>query len=109
MALTIYNIIKSPIISQKAYRLQAMNKVVFKVDKYANALMIKEAIEKLFNVKVVSVNTQLRKSKRKRVGRILYEGSITKRAYVTLAKGYSINFFEQVGGGSPSAATSELS
>jgi large subunit ribosomal protein L23 len=110
MALTIYNIIKAPVISQKAYRLQAINQVVFKVDKNANAPMIKEATEKLFNVKVISVNTQIRKPKTKRVGRVLHAGSTVKYAYITLAKGYKIDLFDQViGGAAHSSVDSEKS
>lgn len=93
--MTVYDIIKKPVISQKSYRLAGMKQVVFHVNKQANAPMIKKAVEEMFSVKVVRVNTHIKKDKAKRVGRVIHEGKEKKYAYVTLAKGYEINFFEQ--------------
>ena len=95
MAINIYNVIKGPVISNKAYKLNALNKVVLHVHKEANAVMIKEAVEKIFNVKVAKVNTLLSIGKSKRVGRKYIEGSIKKKAYITLKDGYKLSFFDQ--------------
>ena len=95
MALTIYEVIKRPIISQKSYQLANKKQIAFQVDKNANAPLIKKAVEIIFNVKVKKVNTHIRKLKSKRVGRLIYDGPVRKYAYVTLSKGYEINFFEQ--------------
>lgn len=99
MALNKYSIIKGPVISPKAYKLNLENKVVLIVDPRANAPMIKEAVERLFNVKVLKVNTLYRTAKAKKIGRKVIPGGKTKRAYVTLAKGYKINFFDQTTSG----------
>lgn len=87
-------IIKRPIITEKTSDLMAENKYTFAVDRKANKLEIKEAVEKLFNVKVEQVNTLTVKPKRRRVGR--YEGfkSGYKKAIVKLAPGNSIELFE---------------
>ncbi len=95
MALTMYEIIKRPIISQKAYKLSDQKQILFHVDINANAPLVKKAVEQMFEVKVIRVNTHIKKMKSKRVGRIIHAGGTKKYAYVTLAKGYEINFFEQ--------------
>ena len=95
MALTMYEIIKRPVISQKAYKLSDKKQIVFHVDINANSTLIKKAVEQMFEVKVTRVNTHIKKLKSKRVGRIIHSGGTKKYAYVTLAKGYEIDFFEQ--------------
>ena len=95
MALTVYAIIKRPIISQKAYKLSNKKQIVFHVDINANSPLIKKAVEQIFEVKVIRVNTHIKKMKSRRVGRIVHAGGMKKYAYVTLAKGYEIDFFEQ--------------
>ena len=96
MDISIYNVIKGPVISDKAYKANKKNKVVLHVHNAANSVMIKEAVEKFFDVKVDKVNTLIVKGKRRRVGKSFVEGLITKRAYVTLKEGYKIDLFEQV-------------
>lgn len=96
MDLNIFNVIKGPVVSDKAYKTNLKNKIVLHVHKAANSVMIKEAVEKFFNVKVAKVNTLITKGKRRKVGRSFVEGSIAKRAYITLKDGYAINLFEQV-------------
>lgn len=96
MDLNVFNVIKGPVISDKAYKANLKNKLVLHVHNAANSVMIKEAVEKFFNVKVAKVNTLIIKGKRRRVGRTFVDGKITKRAYVTLKDGYKINLFEQV-------------
>jgi len=87
-------VIKRPIITEKTSDLMGENKYTFAVDRRANKLEIKEAVEKLFDVKVLNVNTMNVKPRRHRVGR--YEGfkSGYKKAIVTLAEGNSIELFE---------------
>ena len=98
--LTVYDIIKGPLISDKAYKLnQKHEQLVLKVHPHANKPLIKDAIEKLFNVKVKDVRTLIRKKTK--------AGSVSRRynatpaikkskvAYVTLAEGYSLNLYEQ--------------
>ena len=84
------NIILSPIITDEE------NTIVFKVARYANKIEIKNAIEKLFKVKVLDVRSANIKGKRKRVGRNIGSTPNYKKAYVTLAKGAKIGFFEGV-------------
>ena len=67
-----YEIIKRPIITEKSVKLAETNKYTFEVDKTANKIEIAKAIETIFNVKVVGVNTITVLPKHKRVGR--YEG-----------------------------------
>jgi large subunit ribosomal protein L23 len=86
-----YDVIRSPVITEKATYASEQNKVVFKVSDTATKPQIKAAVEKLFDVKVVSVNTLVRKGKTKRFrGRLGRQGD-AKRAIVTLAEGHSID------------------
>ncbi|MGH6671407.1 MAG: 50S ribosomal protein L23 [Xanthobacteraceae bacterium] len=86
-----YDIVLSPVITEKATNASEHNKVIFKVAMDATKPQIKEAVEKLFDVKVKSVNTLRRRGKWKlfkgRVGR----QSDSKRAIVTLEEGQRID------------------
>jgi large subunit ribosomal protein L23 len=86
-----YDIILSPVITEKATTASENNKVVFKVAPNATKPQIKEAIEKLFDVKVKSVNTLVRKGKIKMSRGRRGEQSDVKRAVVTLAEGHRID------------------
>ena len=86
-----YDIIRSPVITEKATMASEQDKVVFIVAKSATKPQIKKAVEKLFEVKVTNVNTLNRKGKTKRFRGILGRQSDTKRAIVTLADGQSID------------------
>ena len=91
----IYDIIKAPIITEKTMALKEnFNKYTFKVAKSANKVEIKKAVEEIFKVKVLSVNTINVLPKRKRVGR--YEGFAPayKKAICKLADGDKIDAFE---------------
>ena len=86
-----YRIIKKPLITEKSTSLQDReNKYVFHVDYRANKVEIREAIEKIFNVKVKAVNTMRRKGKFKRMGFQAGRSSDWKRAVVTLEEGQRI-------------------
>ena len=85
-----YDVIVSPVITEKATNQSEQNKVVFKVKKSATKPEIKAAVEKLFDVKVKSVNTLIRKGKVKRFKGTLGQQSDVKKAVVTLAEGNTI-------------------
>ena len=92
-----YSIIKAPIITEKSMAKAAEgNKVVFWVDPVANKKDIKEAIETVFSVKVVSVNTNMVPGKFKRVGKFTGQRPTRKKAYITLKEGDKIEMFEGV-------------
>lgn len=88
-------VIKYPIITDKATRLLENNQYSFIVDRYSNKLKIKIAIEYLFTVKVMKVNTCLLPRKQKRVGRYVGYKPQYKKAIVTLADGDVINLFTE--------------
>lgn len=92
-----FNIIKKPCLTEKGLGLQEMhNQVVVKVDPRANKIEIKDAVEKLFNVKVVKVRTANMHGKQKRVGRHIGFQSDWKKAIVTLEEGSKIDFLEEL-------------
>ena len=85
------DIIKAPIITEKSADLaQNYNTITFSVDTKANKTQIKQAVEKIFNVKVESVNTVNVKPKKKRVGRYVGKTNKVKKAIVKLSEGSSI-------------------
>ncbi len=86
-----YDVIVSPVITEKATMASEHNKVVFKVRRNATKPQIKEAIEKLFDVKVKSVNTLIRPGKMKVFKNRIGQLSDTKRAIVTLEEGHRID------------------
>ena len=84
-------IIKAPVITEKSANLgQNKGQYVFKVDSRSNKTEIKQAIEKLFNVKVEEIRTINVKPKKRRVGRYAGLTNRTKKSIVTLAEGQSI-------------------
>lgn len=86
-----YDVIKSPVITEKATSLSEFSKVVFKVASTATKPQIKDAVEKLFNVKVKSVNTLITKGKSKMFRGMRGRRSDVKKAVVTLEEGHSID------------------
>jgi large subunit ribosomal protein L23 len=85
------DIIKAPIVTEKSARLaQDANTITFSVDTKANKTQIKQAVEKVFNVKVESVNTVNVRPKKKRVGRYVGKTNQVKKAIVKLKEGSSI-------------------
>lgn len=92
-----YQVIRGPVITEKAtVQKGANNQLTFKVDRKANRVEIRHAVEKVFNVRVVKVQTTQMKGKVKRVGRTLGKRRDWKKAIVTLARGDNIEFFEGV-------------
>ena len=86
-------VIKYPIITDKATRLLENNQYSFMVDRYSDKITIKAAIEYLFNVKVIKVNTCRLPRKQKRVGKFIGWKPHYKKAIVTLSEGDVINLF----------------
>ena len=88
-----HSIIIRPIVSERSYALMEENKYTFEVARNANKYQIKDAVEELFSVKVVSVNTINVKPKKKRVRYVAGYTRQRKKAVVTLAEGDSIEIF----------------
>jgi large subunit ribosomal protein L23 len=86
-----YDVIVSPVITEKATNLSEQNKVVFRVRANATKPQIKEAVEKLFDVKVKSVNTLVTKGKVKMFRGTRGQRSDVKKAVVTLQEGQTID------------------
>jgi large subunit ribosomal protein L23 len=86
-----YDVILAPVITEKSTIASEHNKVVFKVAESATKPEIREAVEALFNVKVKSVNTLVRKGKLKRFRGIVGRQKSFKKAIVTLEEGHSID------------------
>ncbi|MFP1634061.1 50S ribosomal protein L23 [Zhengella sp. ZM62] len=86
-----YDVIVSPVITEKSTTASENNQVVFNVAKSANKTEIKAAVEALFGVKVKAVNTLVRKGKVKRFRGVAGRQSDVKKAVVTLAEGQSID------------------
>lgn len=84
------DVIKAPIITEKSAALAQNNVITFSVDVNANKTQIKQAVEKIFDVKVESVNTVNVKPKKKRVGRYVGKTNRVKKAIVKLTEGSSI-------------------
>ena len=94
-------IIKKPVITEKMTAIsEKLNRYAFIVDKRANKLQIKKAVEDLYGVKVAAVNTMNYEGKSKsrytKSGVITGKASDTKKAIVTLAEGETIDFFSNI-------------
>lgn len=88
-------VVRRPLITEKGTMAKEMsNQLVFEVDRRANKIEIGRAVEALFKVKVLKVRTLNFDGKDKRVGRITGKRSDWKKAYVTLAPGQTVEFFE---------------
>ena len=95
MSRDIYSVITSPLVTEKATLVGgAGNQVVFRVRPNANKFAIKNAVEMLFKVKVTRVHTIQYLGKKRRVGKSIGRRPAWKKAYVTLAAGDRIDFFE---------------
>ncbi len=92
----IHSVLQGPCLTEKANLQQELsNQVVFKVHRDANKIEIKEAVEKMFNVKVGNVRTTSVRGKQKRVGRYIGYTKGWKKAYVTLSEG-EISFVDEL-------------
>jgi large subunit ribosomal protein L23 len=88
------DVIIRPVVSEKSYAGLEQNSYTFLVDRRANKTEIKEAVQTIWNVRVMSVNTLNRPGKVKRRGYTKGKRSDEKRAIVTLAEGDAIEIFE---------------
>ena len=89
------DILRRPVITEKgALMQQYQNAHVFEVDRAANKLQIKQAVEKLFEVKVLNVRTMVMPRKWKRVGRQVGQTQPWKKAVITLAEGQTLEAIE---------------
>lgn len=93
-----HDVILAPLITEKSTLLKEKHgALVFRVDRAANKVEIRRAIEKLFNVKVAGVRTENVRGKMKRMGRFAGRRSNWKKAYITLKPGEkTIEYFEAV-------------
>lgn len=87
----LYDVIRSPVVTEKSTMASENSQVVFKVAMTATKPEIKEAVERLFNVKVIAVNTLIRKGKTKRFKGVRGQQSDFKKAIVTLEEGQAID------------------
>jgi len=91
--LTIYDVIKRPIITEKAVSTKEnLGQVTFEVDRRAGKRIIKDAVEQLFDVKVKSVRTMNFNGKEKRFGRMTGRRQDWKKAIIVLADGETLEF-----------------
>lgn len=92
----LYEVLRRPLITEKNTALQPLGKYAFEVSGEANKFMIKQAVEKAFDVKVTKVNVMTVAGKGRRVGRRQVLTSSWKKAVVTLKPGDKIELFEGV-------------
>lgn len=92
-----YTLLRRPMITEKGTALKdENNQLVFEVSLDANKCEIKKAVERLFKVTVLSVRTQNRQGKRKRLGKSVGRRKNWKKAIVTIKEGDRVDFFEGV-------------
>ena len=90
-----YQILRRPLVTEKSTtEKEVNNKLFFEVDRRANKIEIKEAVEKMFKVDVLSVSTLNMNGKKKRVGKHFTERPDWKKAIVTIKPGQRVEFFE---------------
>ncbi|MCF8061547.1 MAG: 50S ribosomal protein L23 [Deltaproteobacteria bacterium] len=95
--MNIHQVIREPHITEKgSIQKEAHNQITFKVDRHANKIEIRRAVESLLKTKVVSVKTMNMRGKKRRLGRSVGKRPDWKKAVVTLAPGENIEFFEGV-------------
>ena len=92
-----HDVIKRPVVTEKTnIQKEVHNQITFEVDRQANRVEIKQAVESIFKVNVAAVKTMQIKGKRKTRGRIVGRRRNWKKAIVTLMPGERIDFFEGV-------------
>ena len=87
----LYDVIRAPLVTEKSTMVSENNQVMFKVAMSATKPDIKEAVERLFNVKVLAVNTLIRKGKVRKFRGVKGQQSDFKKAIVTLEEGQTID------------------
>ena len=92
-----YRVIKRPLITEKGTKQREQaNQFVFEIDRHANKVMVRNAVEDIFKVKVLSVMVMNIKGKERRVGRNVGMKPDWKKAIVKIAQGDTIEFFEGI-------------
>ena len=91
----ITDVLKKPVLTEKSLTLLQENKYTFDVDVNANKIEIRNAVEKMFNVKVESVNVMNVRPKTKRVGRYTGKTNRRRKAIVKLAEGQSLDLYSE--------------
>jgi len=95
MNLSVQDVVKRPLITEKAERnREAARQFAFEVHRDATKIQVKQAVEKLFSVHVLAVRTVVARGKVKRVGRSIGQRPNWKKAFVTLKAGETISLFE---------------
>lgn len=93
----LYQVIKKPLITEKGTaQKEQLNKISLRVDRKANKVEIRRAVETLFKTEVVDVRTMSVRGKKRRIGRSVGRRPDWKKAIVTLAPGKTVEFFEGV-------------
>jgi large subunit ribosomal protein L23 len=92
----LYEVLRRPLVTEKNTALQALNKYAFEIADGANKMMIQQAVEMAFKVKVTKVNIVTVRGKSKRVGRRMTHTNPWKKAIITLQVGDKIEYFEGV-------------
>jgi large subunit ribosomal protein L23 len=92
----LYEVLRRPLVTEKNTGLQTLNKYAFEIADGANKMMIKQAVEKAFKVKVEGVNVVTVRGKSKKIGRRTVHTNPWKKAIVTLRVGDKIEYFEGV-------------
>jgi large subunit ribosomal protein L23 len=91
------NVLKKPLLTEKTSLMtEVANRYAFVVDRKANKYQIKDAVEKLYDVKVVNIKTTVLPGKQKRTGRHVKKTNSFKKAFVQLAEGQKIEFFKGI-------------
>lgn len=95
MNLVVQDVVKRPLITEKAERNREANQqYAFEVHRDATKIQVKQAVEKLFSVHVLAVRTSIARGKNKRVGKNVGRRSNWKKAFVTIKEGETIALFE---------------
>ena len=95
MNLSVQDVVKRPLITEKAERnREAARQFAFEVHRDATKVQVKQAVERIFSVHVLAVRTAIARGKTKRVGRNVGQRPNCKKAFVTLKEGETIALFE---------------
>jgi large subunit ribosomal protein L23 len=99
MALTLFDIIRKPRITEKAFKLnqERTKKLVLEVHPRANKPLIAEALKKLFNVEASKIGIVVSKGKKRRAGRFFTTGPLKKKAIITLKEGQKVDIMDMPG------------
>jgi large subunit ribosomal protein L23 len=92
----LHEVLKRPLVTEKNATLQAGGKFAFEVNREANKVQIKQAVEKAFKVTVTAVNVVTMRGKKKRIGKRMVNTPSWKKAIVTLQAGDKIDLFENL-------------